>query len=263
MSKHCMEALNILNKLNDKIAQSSKIFSSNLLPEGKVYSVKDKFEDDRNAYDYKKGHRIYDKKGRVISLSTETDKGNKQDIRYTYDKKGNVIKKSRITYRDDDDEYTEDTLRYRPGSKDPYKIYSVTNDIENDGTDKTKINYFNNDKNTSVYYRRKGYDNESRQRVTPNSQIDYKYKNGSTYDIKDMHASKTKPLYVDEKGQASDTLPDEKKTANGKKQETKEVSKAKGKNINETIEFLYDEAILAETVEEFNTIMEAIEALED
>ena len=32
--------------------------------------------------------------------------------------------------------------------------------------------------------------------------------------------------------------------------------------MNETIEFLYDQALLAETIEEFDTIMEAIYVLE-
>ena len=72
-----------------------------------------------------------------------------------------------------------------------------------------------------------------------------------------------KKYYVNPKGQASDTLNKKKKAANRRKQAAKEAARAKGKNINETIEFLYDEAILAETVEEFDTIMEAIEALEN
>ena len=71
-------------------------------------------------------------------------------------------------------------------------------------------------------------------------------------------SKENKVLYVDEKGGAADVL--SKKVRNAKKK--KAVAKAKGK-LNETIEFLYDEAILAETVEEFDTIMEAIEALED
>ena len=67
-----------------------------------------------------------------------------------------------------------------------------------------------------------------------------------------------KPLYVDEKGVADTALSKRVREARKKKA----VAKSKGK-LNETIEFLYDEAILAESVEEFDTIMEAIEALED
>ena len=71
-------------------------------------------------------------------------------------------------------------------------------------------------------------------------------------------SKETKPLYVDEKGVAYTVL--SKRVREARKKKAK--AKAKGK-LNETIEFLYDEAILAETVEEFDTIMEAIEALED
>ena len=69
---------------------------------------------------------------------------------------------------------------------------------------------------------------------------------------------KKTPYYVNEKGQASDTLPEKKKAASKRKQ----TAKAKGKNMNETVEFLYDQALLAETIEEFDTIMEAIYVLE-
>ena len=70
-------------------------------------------------------------------------------------------------------------------------------------------------------------------------------------------------FYVNEKGEASDKLPRKKKAANRRKQAAKEAARARGKNMNETVEFLYDQALLAETVEEFDTIMEAIDVLED
>ena len=69
-------------------------------------------------------------------------------------------------------------------------------------------------------------------------------------------------FYVNEKGEASDKLPRKKKAANRRKQAAKEAARARGKNMNETVEFLYDQALLAETVEEFDTIMEAIDVLE-
>ena len=68
-----------------------------------------------------------------------------------------------------------------------------------------------------------------------------------------------KKYYVNPKGQASETLPKKKKAANRRKQEAKEAARAKGKQLNETIELLYDEALLAESVEEFDIIMECID----
>ena len=96
--------------------------------------------------------------------------------------------------------------------------------------------------------------------VTEYSNGDIEHYNNNRSNIKTVKSPDR--FYVNEKGEASDKLPRKKKAANRRKQAAKEAARARGKNMNETVEFLYDQALLAETVEEFDTIMEAIDVLE-
>ena len=168
-------------------------------------------------------------KSSEIFLLPEGDKFNLNRTTYEYKKNGTMVKHDDLNVPDRS--LKIDTY-YRSGEpyKERKKYHSKNIDYDFDqyrsikGTNSLKSNMTNNRWSTSNH-------NDSKE---------------------------TKPLYVDEKGVADTVL--SKRVREARKKKAK--AKAKGK-LNETIEFLYDEAILAETVEEFDTIMEAIEALED
>ena len=164
------------------------------------------------------------------------------DYKQYYDKNNDLIRKD-IRFNENGE---TETKKYRRVNNDSTKPAYMSKWIIKD-----------KDGNVKKYRRNSDYYGEE------TLETDVTINNGKTKGnyIDALHNNtlgKKTPYYVNEKGQASDTLPEKKKVASKRKQ----TAKAKGKNMNETIEFLYDQALLAETIEEFDTIMEAIYVLE-
>ena len=175
---------------------------------------------------------IYDEKGRVVKQITDSTyhlgnpeaprKKSREIIRYRYDDKN---REENYWYP----EYTSKYTEYGRSGKPSKTVYS--NELRNMTAVKNNLTGEFRTGTHKKINTTKGYDGHE-------------------------------PIYVNEKGEASNKLPRKKKAANRRKQAAKEAARARGKNMNETVEFLYDQALLAETVEEFDTIMEAIDVLE-
>ena len=176
-------------------------------------------------------------KSNEIFLLPASKRTGDHTITYEYDKDGTVIRKT----TNPNSGYSSTMYTYPDGRR---KRFS-TDDI--DGIDFiSKYSKNNNSRNPDIRILRDDKEilnYESRKNIYPSVNI----------------SNDDRKFYVDEKGRASETLPKKKKAANRRKQAAKEAARAKGKQLNETIELLYDEALLAESIEEFDIIMECID----